>query len=143
MRQGLESGLKCDLADTQIRIPQRLFYALNSHSRQIRGERKPRPALEQFAKVESAQVEFLRHLPERDAFRTMFRDEILGSADEWRLATLPLDKYLVAQGGQLLGKNSSKFERSAVLPVLRSHRSARIPSLVDRANLEQSNHVIA
>src|SRR6266498_2409782 len=60
MGERLEPGLKGNLADTEIRIHEQLFHALNSHSRQVFGERDACALLEQGTEVKPAQVKFLR-----------------------------------------------------------------------------------
>ena len=112
--QRLEPGLECNLTNAQIRIQQQFLHALDPQSRQIRGDRKTRAALEQLAKVKLAQVNFASNSAGGNVLAVMLRNELLRPADDCRLTILRLNKHLIAQAPELLRENAQQLERRPV-----------------------------
>jgi hypothetical protein len=117
--QGLESNFEGDFADAQIRIQEQVLGILDANARQVIGEIDAGDFFKHFTKVKGAGFASPGHMAETEVLGLMLLDVFLGAGNDRGFGVFLLDKGLVAQHSEVLGKDRQEADGS--LELARGH----------------------
>jgi hypothetical protein len=101
----LEPDFERDFTHAQIRVEEEVFRFFDAHAGDVIGEIDTGDLLEHFAEIEGAHIDRLGDLMQRKLLGLVVVDVFAGALDDRRLGILLLNEDLIAQYGQVLGKN--------------------------------------
>ena len=99
MREGLETDVISDLADTPVSVEQHCFCLFNPHPGEIIGEGQASSALEQFAKIKCAGVHRFGDRGKTKRAVLVPGDELFGARDRGGFGVGIFERDLITQDG--------------------------------------------